>query len=73
MTLGANPLIEDGLGRNALGHAIASNDKGTNEEMVRYLKDKMTTEVALREFKTSYAYDFDKEGRLNFSKRSLKR
>jgi ankyrin repeat protein len=53
MTLGANPLIEDGLGRNALGHAIASNDKGTNEEMVRYLKDKMTTEVALREFKTS--------------------
>ena len=73
MTLGADPLIVDEFGRTSLGHAIASNDKGTNEEMVRYLKDEMTTQLALREFKTSYAYDFDKDGRLNFRKRSLKR
>lgn len=65
--LGADTLAQDNAGRTALGHAIASNDKGTNEEVVNYLKDTMTTQVALREFRKNYAYDFDQKGNLNFS------
>lgn len=65
--LGADPLLEDNKGRTALGYAIASNDKGTNEEIVDYLKDQMITRAALRDFKSRYRYNFDKQGRLNFS------
>jgi ankyrin repeat protein len=67
ISLGADPLIQDSGGRTALGHAIASNDKGTNEEMITYLKDEMTRQVALREFRSRYTFDFDTKGSLNFS------
>jgi hypothetical protein len=67
VALGADLLIEDGRGHTALGYAVASNDKGTNEPMIDYLKEQMIARVALHEFKRRYKYDFDKQGRLNFS------
>lgn len=67
IALGADLLIEDSRGRTALGYAVASNDKGTNETMIDYLKEQMIAYVALREFKRRCKYDFDNQGRLNFS------
>jgi hypothetical protein len=70
--LNADLLIHDCRGRTALGYAMASNDKGTNQDMVDYLKELMKTRIALREFDKLYGYDFDNNGCLNFSPRNRK-
>jgi ankyrin repeat protein len=70
--LDADPLIQDRGGRTALGYAIASNDKGTNQDMVDYLEELIRTRIALREFEKLYEYTFDRKGCLNFSPRKRK-
>lgn len=70
--LGADPLVQDRRGRTALGYAMASNDKGTNQDMVDYLEELMKTSIALREFDKLYQYKFDNDGRLSFSPRKRK-
>lgn len=70
--LGADPFLADRRGKTALGYAMASNDKGTNQDMVDYLKELMETRIALREFEKLYQYKFDNDGHLIFSPRKRK-
>lgn len=70
--LGADPLVQDRRGKTALGYAMASNDKGTNQDMVDYLEELMKTSIALREFDKLYQYKFDNDGCLTFSPRKRK-
>jgi ankyrin repeat protein len=70
--LGADPLVEDRRGKTALGYAMASNDKGTNQDMVDYLEELMKTSIALREFDKLHQYKFDNDGCLIFSPRKRK-
>jgi ankyrin repeat protein len=70
--LGADPFVQNDQGKTALGYAIASNDKDTNQGMVDYLEKLMKTTIALREFDRLYQYDFNDNGCLSFSSRKSK-
>jgi ankyrin repeat protein len=70
--LHADPLIQDHRGKTALGYALASNDKGTNQDMVHHLKQLMKMTIALREFDKLYRHEFDNNGCLSFSPRKRK-
>jgi ankyrin repeat protein len=64
--LEADPLIQDGKGRTALGHALKSNKEGRNQDMVDFLKERMLIAVALREFSMQNTHEFDETGNLKF-------
>ncbi|GLR68267.1 hypothetical protein GCM10010909_29480 [Acidocella aquatica] len=67
LELGADLFLCDDPGRTALGYAIRSNDKGTNEAMIEFLEREMLAQTALDEFKKHNQYDFDNKGVLSFS------
>jgi len=64
LEFGASPLLQDKQGRTALGYAIASNDKGTNQTVVNFLTQTVIDKTARREFEARNTYHIDKSGNL---------
>jgi hypothetical protein len=62
IALGADLSLQDKRDLTALGHAMKANDKGTNEEMVEYLKNEMLVSAALREFRSRHGCEFTDKG-----------
>lgn len=60
---GADTFIKCLRGLTALGYAMHANSRGTNEEMVRYLKEEMLRQAAERVFKNEYEASFGADGR----------
>lgn len=65
LSMGADPFITDTSGLTALGYAIRSNDKGTNEAVVGILKAAMIEHAAKAEFRSKYIVQFDEHGIMN--------
>ena len=67
VSMGADLMACSKRGKTALGHAIDSNDTGTNGAMIEYLKREMVHQQALTVFKERYRYEFDSNGNLDYS------
>ena len=67
---GADPFIRDDRGRTALGYAIRSNDKETNEDVVELLKTAMIDREARAVFRRDYKVDFDGKGNIHAERKS---
>jgi hypothetical protein len=61
---GADALIQCRRKLTALGYAMHANSSGTNEKMVRYLKQEMLRQAAERVFKNEYEASFGADGSL---------
>lgn len=61
---GADTFIKCPRGLTALGYAVHANNRGTNEEMVHYLKTEMLRQAAERVFKNEYEASFGANGNL---------
>jgi ankyrin repeat protein len=59
---GADALIQCQRKLTALGYAIHANSNGTNEKIVRYLKQEMLRQAAERVFKNEYEASFGADG-----------
>lgn len=68
LDVGADPTIECKRRRTALGYALRANDRGTNGEMVDYLKQVMRSQAAQRIFESEYRASFDTNGALHVTR-----
>jgi ankyrin repeat protein len=73
LAMGADPLIQDGKRRTALGHALGDNKEGKNQDTVDFLKKRMLTAVALREFSRQNTHGFDEAGNLKFEPKKVQK
>lgn len=60
LALGADPNLQDGSGKTALGYAMASNDTDRNGEIISLLEHAMLSAAAIHEFNKRYAVTFAK-------------